>query len=292
MAENEQPKDIADNMPAALASLPQVESPPLSLAGSVAEPVAPIVEPAKPAEKIAARTTAWRERLAAAQFKIPNIAHANLSMPQINISRRVRHRAALAATVLLAACLGAAIGGIATRSSAPPPKPDTAALDESIAAQKSVARLSKELAALKASIDSSSKDTRSQIAKISDKLAERLDRAETTGSIARQAAAAAPAAERPQVAPMPVPRPVMSQPAIVQGWSVREGRNGRVLVETRGEFYEVVQGVPLPGLGQVEAVRREGDRWIVVTPKGIITSDEKTVAVRQRPYYPPYYRPY
>jgi len=298
MADNEQPKDIAQNNSAVPAPLPQVESPPLSLAGSVEAPVVRAPEPEKPSEKIAARTAAWRERLAAAQFKIPNMSQRDWSMPQITISRRVRHRAALAATIMLAACFGAAIGGVATRTSTPPPpKPDTTALEESLTAQKSVARLSKELTALKSSIESSGKDTRSQIAKITekinDKLAERADRAaDVTGSIAKQATAAAPAAEKPQVAPMPVPRPVVSQPTIIQGWSVREGRNGRVLVETRGEFYEVVQGVPLPGLGQVEAVRREGDRWVVVTPKGIITSEEKSAAVRQRPYYPPYYRPY
>jgi hypothetical protein len=304
MADNEQPKDIAQNNPTAPAPLPQVESPPLSLAGSVEAPVAPIEEPVKPTEEIAARTAAWRERLAGAQFRMPNISHRSLSMPHLKISRRVRYRAALAATVLLAACFGAAIGSVATRTSTPPPpKLDTTALEESLAAQKSVARLSKELNAVRASIESSGKDTRSQIAKINekitekinDKLAERADRAaDVTGSIAKQAMAAAPLVEKPQVAPMPmpVPRPVVSQPAIVQGWSVREGRNGRVLVESRGEFYEVVQGVPLPGLGQVEAVRREGDRWVVVTPKGIITSEEKSAAVRQRPYYPPYYRPY
>jgi len=294
MADNEQPKDIAESNPAVPAPLPHVESPPFSPAGSVEAPVVRAAEPDKPPEKIAARTAAWRERLAAAQFKMPTMPRPNLAMPQFTISRRVRYRAALAATITLAACFGAAIGGVAMYTAVPPPKPDTTALEQSLAAQKSVARLSKELNAVRASIESSSKDTHSQITRITDKLAERLDRAtEITGSIAKQATAAtAPPAERAQIAPMPVPRPVITQPAIVQGWSVRAARNGRVLVENRGEFYEVVQGVPLPGLGQVEAIRRDGDRWVVVTPKGIITSEEKTVAVRQRSYYPPYYRPY
>jgi hypothetical protein len=31
-------------------------------------------------------------------------------------------------------------------------------------------------------------------------------------------------------------------------------------------------GAPLPGLGSVEAVKRQKDRWYVVTPKRLIVS--------------------
>ena len=77
----------------------------------------------------------------------------------------------------------------------------------------------------------------------------------------------------PPARPAPVPpNELTKSPPIVPGWFVRNGGNGVVLVEGGGETYEVVPGAPLPGLGRVEAIRREGGRWIVVTPKGIITS--------------------
>jgi hypothetical protein len=61
-------------------------------------------------------------------------------------------------------------------------------------------------------------------------------------------------------------------PPIVDGWFVRDGGNGMVLVEGGGEIFEVVPGAPLPGLGRVEAITRQNGRWVVVTPKGLITS--------------------
>jgi hypothetical protein len=67
-------------------------------------------------------------------------------------------------------------------------------------------------------------------------------------------------------------KPVETRPAIVEGWSIRSVRDGIALIENRGEIYEVVPGAPLPGLGRVEAVRRQDGRWVVVTPKGLIVA--------------------
>jgi hypothetical protein len=55
---------------------------------------------------------------------------------------------------------------------------------------------------------------------------------------------------------------------------VRDVRNGRALVESRyGTVFVAAAGANLPGLGRVEAVRRRDGEWVVVTAKGIITSD-------------------
>ena len=115
---------------------------------------------------------------------------------------------------------------------------------------------------------------------------------DVTGSIGKPAtttAAVAPAS--PPVAdpaPLPPPRPVM-----VQGWTVRVARNGRLWAEHRGELYAVAPGVPLPGLGHIEAIRREGDRLVVVTTKGLIAETQTTASIRPRPrYYTPYWEPY
>jgi hypothetical protein len=76
---------------------------------------------------------------------------------------------------------------------------------------------------------------------------------------------------------------------------VREARNGRIWVENRGELFSVTPGVPLPGLGKVETIRRDGDSLVVVTTKGLITENQATASVRPRPqqrYYTPYWQPY
>src|SRR4029079_8362546 len=109
----------------------------------------------------------------------------------------------------------------------------------------------------------------------------RIERApEVTGSIAKTATASTgtPPAQPPVVdkpegiasPPPPTPRPSIVQASLVPGWVLREARNGQAVVETRGELFQVAPGVPLPGLGRVEAVRREGHSWVVVTQKGLI----------------------
>jgi hypothetical protein len=228
-------------------------------------------------------------------FKMPAMKSPDMKMAAPKISRRTRHRAALAATILLAAGFGAAAGAIATRSSAPPPpKPDTALIEENHALQRSVAKLNRDLTTLKANVESVARDSKAQIAKATNSLSDRLDKAmDVTGSIGKQAAVASPApvaTAAPAINPAPLPQP---RPAIVQGWTVRDAQNGAAWLEYRGDLYRAVPGIPLPGLGHVEAIRREGNQWVVVTSKGIITSEQTSAAVqRERPYYPPYYRRY
>ena len=90
-----------------------------------------------------------------------------------------------------------------------------------------------------------------QVAKITDKLAEQLNREarEITGSISA-----------PQtVTPLPVPRPaqrvaaVEAQPPararVVQDWIIRDVCDGFVYVQGHGDIYQVSIGAPLPGLG-------------------------------------------
>ena len=44
------------------------------------------------------------------------------------------------------------------------------------------------------------------------------------------------------------------------------------MVEGRSGLYEVGPGSTLPGIGRVEAVKRQDGRWVVVTAKGLIVS--------------------
>ncbi len=70
------------------------------------------------------------------------------------------------------------------------------------------------------------------------------------------AAAAAAAASKPA--------------AVVEGWVVRDVHRGTALLEGRMGLIEVDQGDVVPGLGRVEAIRKQDGRWIVTTSKGPI----------------------
>jgi hypothetical protein len=248
------------------------------------------VEPAAPAPEVKAEP-----RFAMPRIKMPPLKMPDMKIAMPKVSRRMRRRAALAATIMLAAGFGAAAGAIAMRTPAPPPaKPNTALLEENHALQRSVAKLNKDLTTLKANVESAARDSKTQIAKVTASLSDRLDKAmDVTGSIGKPATtpATTTAAVSPPIAdPAPLPPP---RPSIVQGWTVRETRNGRIWVENRGELYAVAPGMPLPGLGRVETIRRNGDSLVVVTTRGLITEAQTTASARPRPrYYTPYWEPY
>ena len=105
---------------------------------------------------------------------------------------------------------------------------------------------------------------------------------ETTGSIApAQVAAATPApTPAPSVAPaqaavpvpIPAPKPEVGRLPTVEGWRLRDVANGGALIEGRSGLYEVYAGDPVPGLGRIDAIRRQDGRWVVVTSKGLIVA--------------------
>jgi hypothetical protein len=267
------------------AALPQVESPSLSPAGFAQEAQEPAFESMQEAEP--EKILAAIEAAQAAQPK---------AVPRFAVSRRMRRNGLLAASVMLAAATGAVIGALAVGTTAPPAatgRADTAGNEERASMQKSIAHLAKEISALKSGIEAANKGTGSQIGKIADRV-ERIEKhdrtADTTGTINKSPApAAAPAAVE---APLPTPRP-----NILNGWILRDAANGRAVVENRsGDYYDVRPGDPLPGLGNVEAIKRDAGRWQVVTGRGIITgatpATTASVPPRRRSYYSPYYWPY
>ena len=138
------------------------------------------------------------------------------------ISRRLKRRAVLAATIAIAAGFGAVIGAFAAGSYfAPQPAPqrDAAATEERTSLQKTVAHLSKELSSLKTSVDTAAKNNVSQIGRIADPIRANRTTPETTGSIAKSAPVVAAVPTVPGVTPTPKESP--PRPQIVQGWTVR-----------------------------------------------------------------------
>lgn len=247
-------KGAADEPPAkadSSSNLPNIESPPLSPAGETA-PAAP--EPAiEPTDLV--------------------VFAPGVSSPRASIRIRPRHKrtALLAASVAIAAALGVVIGAVAANQFAALGRQQAAGLSDRTAMQRSIGKLSKEVAALKASVATANKSARGEVTKITERL---RSAPEITGSIPESPAAAP--------TPLPAPRPAVAaetRPPVVHDWSIRYVRDGYVYVRGYGDTYQVQLGAPLPGLGPVQAVKHQHGRWLVVTPKGLI------VSLRDRRYF-------
>jgi hypothetical protein len=235
----------------AKAELPTVESPSISPATKVqaAFEFEPVSEPA----------------VAAPAVEPVIVEAAPATPPRFVLRPRHKRYALLAASVTLAAALGAVVGALAIGGHSTSAAPDVAAIEQNKAMQLSIARLGREVTTLRASLDQANKAAHTQIAKISERLEHAT--AEITGSIA------APQTTAPATAPRPASVPV------VTNWTIRDTRNGYVYVENHGAVYQVQLGAPLPGLGPVQSVKRQDGRWTVLTPKGII------VSLRDRRYF-------
>jgi hypothetical protein len=258
--------------------LPTVESPSISPAEpepKVEPTIEPIAELPPAIAPVAETAPAGAAELAVAATPAP------ATVRRFAFNARHKRNALLAASVAIAAALGAVVGALASGGFAAPARIDVAGLQETKAMQQSIAAMAKEITTLKTSIEAANKSAHSQIAKINDKISERFDRAsaEITGSIGAPQTAA----------PIPIPRPapriaavetqLPARTLVVQGWSIRDTRDGYVYVEGHGDVYQVVPGAPLPGLGAVESIKRQDGRWVVTTPKGII------VSMRDRRYF-------
>jgi hypothetical protein len=217
-----------------------------------------------------------------------------------------RRFGAMAAVVALATVAGALGGALATAGvgklmAGDSAQASTQASEKDNALETSVARLDAEIVALKAGLEHNSKTTTGQLNKASDrldkvekaqaepaaklaKLSETVDKLraaqpttaaaapaaakDITGSIPQQVAAVTP----PASAPAAPPKPEMARLPTVEGWILRDVANGSALIESRRGMYEVYAGDPIPGLGRVDAIRKQDGRWVVVTSKGLIVA--------------------
>jgi hypothetical protein len=210
----------------------------------------------------------------------------------------------LAATIAIAAAVGAMAGSLATTGFgaiwAGEPAARTANAGDARALKDSIARINADVVALKGAIDTSGKSSNAQLMKLGDRL-DRFERAqaepaaklaklaEAVDRIEHRAAPAAPpaplaAAARDTtgsiaaLAPPPQPQPPAVEPArpagppVLEGWVLRNVYNGAALIQGRFGMVEVEPGDNLPGLGRIENIRRQDGRWVVVTSKGLIVS--------------------
>jgi len=203
-----------------------------------------------------------------------------------------RRLSAMAAMVALAVVAGALGGALATAGLSHLVA-DDATSSGNRALEASVARIDADMLALKASVEQTSRTGMSQFNKTGDRL-DKIEKAqaEPAAKLARlseavdKLRAASPAAALPGAAapvaakdvtgsiapPATSPKPEVGRLPTVEGWVLRDVANGGALIEGRRGIYEVYAGDPVPGLGRVDAIRRQDGHWVVVTSKGLIVA--------------------
>jgi hypothetical protein len=211
-----------------------------------------------------------------------------------------RRIAALAAVVALAALTGALGGALATAGLTHFAGHVTAPGDNH-ALEASIARIDADIQTLKTSVEHTSKLGMSQFNKTSErldkvekaqaepaaklaKLSEAVDRLRATPAAPVPVAAAAAAPKEKEVTGSISPPAAAAQASAtaskvevgrlptVEGWILRDVANGGALIEGRHGVFEVYAGDPVPGLGRVDAIRRQDGRWVVVTSRGLIVA--------------------
>lgn len=216
-------------------------------------------------------------------------------------SSGTRRMSAMAAVVALATVAGALGGALATAGLGHIMGAEPASASASTntgALEASIARIDADIVALKAGVEHTSKVATGQFNKTTDrldkvekaqaepaaklaKLSEAVDKLRAAPAPAPVAAAApAPAREvtgsvsQPATvaaaAPVP-PKPDVGRLPKVEGWVLRDIANGGALIEGRQGVFEVYAGDPVPGLGRVDAIRKQDGKWVVVTSKGLIS---------------------
>lgn len=188
-------------------------------------------------------------------------------------------RLSIAAIVAIAAAVGAIGGALATASVGHYVKGDqTAAVAAASAAEQArsmegaIAKINADIAALKTSstaqsakiveridrVEKAQAEPAAKLAKLSEaveKLRTSAPAPETTGSIANSNQAAQP-----------------NRLPVVTGWTLRDVSDGIATVVGRQGIFDVIPGDPLPGVGRVDAIRRQDGRWVVVTSRGLIVA--------------------
>jgi hypothetical protein len=97
---------------------------------------------------------------------------------------------------------------------------------------------------------------------------------DVTGSVTPSSANAAATSSASSAPPAPAapPKTEIARLPKVDGWVLRDVSRGGALIEGRQGLYEVYAGDPVPGLGKVDAIRKQDGRWVVVTTKGLVVA--------------------
>jgi hypothetical protein len=73
----------------------------------------------------------------------------------------------------------------------------------------------------------------------------------------------------PAARPLPFPE---SKPETLAGWTVREVNGSTAILDGPERSFKAARGDIVPGVGRLESIVRWGDRWIVATESGLIST--------------------
>jgi hypothetical protein len=222
-----------------------------------------------------------------------------------------RRIAAIAAVLTLATAAGA-LGGAFATATLMRGGSEVAKAGSQTSLEASLSRIDADIQSLKTGLDHTSKLGMNQFNKASDrldkleraqaepaaklaKLSEAVDKLRAAPAAAPVAAAATPAAASSvakdttgSIGPASAQQQAAAQAAkteakldakaevgrlpTVDGWVLRDVAYGGALIESRRGSYDVYAGDIVPGLGRVDAIRRQDGRWVVVTSRGLIVA--------------------
>ena len=221
-----------------------------------------------------------------------------------------RRIAAIAAVLALATTAGAVGGALATASLMHGTSDVAAAApSQTSTLTASLSRIDSDIQALKAGLDHTSKLGSNQFNKTSERL-DKLERAQAEP--AARLAKLSEAVDRLHALPVPAPAVAAATPAVsaaskditgsiasasvqqqaaastapkndikaefarlptLDDWVLRDVAYGGALIDSRRRgVYEVYAGDMVPGLGRIDAVRRQDGHWVVVTSRGLIVA--------------------
>jgi hypothetical protein len=231
------------------------------------------------------------------------VRHEPKAAPTSSSEGQGKRRLSAMAAVAALATIAGALGGVLATTGMTHVADVSAAIAPSgnPALEAAVARIDADILALKSGLEQTSKAGMAQFNKTSDRL-ERIEKAQAEPAAKlvklseaveklRTAPAVMTAAQTPKdvpgsVTPPPgtAPLPMPAAPAIasatpktevgklptVDGWHLADVGYGGALIQNRRGTYEVYAGDFVPGLGRIEAIRKQDGRWVVVTSKGLI----------------------
>jgi uncharacterized protein YaiL (DUF2058 family) len=226
--------------------------------------------------------------------------------------RRIAAIAAIVALAIAAGALGGAFATATfMHGGSEVAKAGGSAAGSQTSLEASLSRIDSEVQALKSGLDHTSKLGMTQFNKTSErldkveraqadpaaklaKLSEAVDRLRAAPAAAPVVAAATPAtssaakdvtgsigsasAQQQAAALAPKTEAKLDAKAevgrlpTVEGWVLRDVAYGSALIDSRRGTYEVYAGDMIPGLGRVDAIRRQDGRWVVVTSRGLIVA--------------------
>jgi hypothetical protein len=301
----------------AAADLTSMETTPAAVIGEAvtgAEPAEPLTEPvvsAEPAQPADVATAAGSGAAApepalqaAADLRLANVIAA------VAPNHRNREFLGRAATVALAAGLGAIVGSITTSVVFPgkAAPSDVAQNDIPRATAESVDKLAAEVATLKAAmtanaiatpaapagavagnVDALGRDVAVLKASFGEsqtgaaaRLLELVQQVNRTERSEADLAARLARLEKPGVGKADVSSeitgsvraaaPASPAPPVAENWVLWRVYNGRALVQGRRGYFDVVPGANLPDLGVVREITQKDGRWVVITENGVIVA--------------------